>query len=247
MVNSKNCITFAASNKNNNTKTKNLKDMKTNKEEEERKEYEERCAKYAHLMKSTKELNEQIGLWKECAPIKSKSLSIFKKNVLAMLAKDFPGVKFSIYAEPNGFEVDWTDGPTIKEVEEGTNLDLFCKSFWHSDPYADYGYFKTKKYCDFATNYGSYKFGWSEEINLCRVISKECQSCALDFISDIAGKKVDFFDRATREEIAQIMTAASEIDPNITKSKKYSYIHTCVNTFGQLAQYLIECTSFYRR
>lgn len=213
-------------------------------EEEARKEYEERCAKYEHLMTSTKELSDQIDWRKECGTIRRKIMSIYKKNILAMLNNDFPGVKFSLTSKGGAVSVEWTDGPTEKEVKEKSDLDLFCKSAFHCDPYCDYGYYGTRKYADFAQKYGSYAFGYNDEIRLYRGTSEECFECALGFISDIAGRKVERDEKVSVEEREQIFAAACKIDRNLPCSPcEWSNLRWA-STFGQLAQIFIDITSF---
>ena len=214
------------------------------KEEEERKEYEARCAKYEHLMTSTKELSDQIDWRKECGTIRRKIMSIYKKNILAMLQNDFPGVKFSLTSKGGAVSVEWTDGPTEKEVKEKSDLDLFCKSAFHCDQYCDYGYYGTRKYADFAQKYGSYAFGYNDEIRLYRGTSEECLTCALGFISDIAGREVGKDDKISREEKEFIISAASQIDHNLPSYYDDWMTYGWVGTFGQLAQEFINNTSF---
>ena len=213
-------------------------------EEEERKEYEARCAKYEHLMTSTKELSDQIDWRKECGTIRRKIMSIYKKNILAMLQNDFPGVKFSLTSKGGAVSVEWTDGPTEKEVKEKSDLDLFCKSAFHCDPYCDYGYYGTRKYADFAQKYGSYAFGYNDEIRLYRGTSEECLTCALGFISDIAGREVNRNDKISIEEKEFIISAASQIDHNLPSDSSDWMTYGWVGTFGQLAQEFINNTSF---
>ena len=213
-------------------------------EEEARKEYEARCAKYEHLMTSTKELSDQIDWRKECGTIRRKIMSIYKKNILAMLQNDFPGVKFSLTSKSGSVSVEWTDGPTEKEVKEKSDLDLFCKSAFHCDPYCDYGYYGTRKYADFAQKYGSYAFGYNDEIRLYRGTSEECLTCALGFISDIAGREVGKDDKISREEKEFIISAASQIDHNLPSNYDDWMTYGWVGTFGQLAQEFINNTSF---
>ena len=86
-------------------------------------EYRARCAKWSPLMRNVEEM-EQEG--KATA---RKIDNARKANILAMCAAAFPGVKFSVSVRRGwgaDFELTWTDGPTVEEFNEKTDLDLFC-------------------------------------------------------------------------------------------------------------------------
>lgn len=86
-------------------------------------EYRARCAKWSPLMRNVEEM-EQEG--KATA---RKIDNARKANILAMCAAAFPGVKFSVSVRRGwgaDFELTWTDGPTVEEFNENTDLDLFC-------------------------------------------------------------------------------------------------------------------------
>lgn len=87
-------------------------------------EYRARCAKWLPLMRNV-ETMEQDG--KASA---RKIDNARKANILAMCAAAFPGVKFSVSVR-RGFGADfdliWTDGPTVEEFNEKTDLSLFCR------------------------------------------------------------------------------------------------------------------------
>lgn len=86
-------------------------------------DYRKRCAKWLPLMRNVEEM-EQDG--KATA---RKIDNARKANILAMCAAAFPGVKFSVSVRRGwgaDFELSWTDGPTVEEFNEKTDLDLFC-------------------------------------------------------------------------------------------------------------------------
>ena len=86
-------------------------------------QYRARCAKWSHLMRNVEKM-EQEG--KATA---RKIDNARKVNILAMCAAAFPGVKFSVSVRRGwgaDFELTWTDGPTVEEFNEKTDLDLFC-------------------------------------------------------------------------------------------------------------------------
>lgn len=86
-------------------------------------DYRARCAKWSHLMRNVEKM-EQDG--KATA---RKIDNARKANIFAMCATAFPGVKFSVSVRRGwgaDFELTWTDGPTVEEFNEKTDLDLFC-------------------------------------------------------------------------------------------------------------------------
>ena len=88
-------------------------------------DYRTRCAKWLPLMRNVEEM-EQDG--KATA---RKIDNARKANILAMCSAAFPGVKFSVSVRRGwgaDFDLKWTDGPTVEEFEEKTDLSLFCRS-----------------------------------------------------------------------------------------------------------------------
>lgn len=88
-------------------------------------DYRKRCAKWLPLMRNVEEM-EQEG--KATA---RKIDNARKSNILAMCSAAFPGVKFSVSVRRGwgaDFDLTWTDGPTVEEFEEKTDLSLFCRS-----------------------------------------------------------------------------------------------------------------------
>ena len=86
-------------------------------------DYRARCAKWSPLMRNVEKM-EQEG--KATA---RKIDNTRKANILAMCAAAFLGVKFSVSVRRGwgaDFELTWTDGPTVEEFNEKTDLDLFC-------------------------------------------------------------------------------------------------------------------------
>lgn len=87
-------------------------------------QYCARCAKWSHLMQDVRPLE---------ADPKTTSRQLMnarKANILAMCRAAFPGVKFSLKVRHGwgaDFELTWTDGPTVEEFNEKTDLSLFCR------------------------------------------------------------------------------------------------------------------------
>ena len=87
-------------------------------------EYRTRCAKWSPLMRNVEKM-EQDG-----TATARKIDNARKANILAMCAAAFPGVKFSVSVRRGwgaDFELTWTDGPTVEEFNEKTDLSLFCR------------------------------------------------------------------------------------------------------------------------
>lgn len=87
-------------------------------------QYRARCAKWSHLMQDVRPLE---------ADPKTTSRQLMnarKANILAMCRAAFPGVEFSLKVR-HGWGADfallWTDGPTVEEFNDKTDLALFCR------------------------------------------------------------------------------------------------------------------------
>ena len=66
-----------------------------------------------------------------------------KRNIKAVFAKYFPGVKVSVTLTNKAWsekaQITWTDGPTVEDVEKVAEFRHFVSSEHVCDPYADYG------------------------------------------------------------------------------------------------------------
>lgn len=66
-----------------------------------------------------------------------------KRNIKAVFAKYFPGVKVSVTLNNKAWsekaQITWTDGPTVEDVEKVAEFRHFVSSEHVCDPYADYG------------------------------------------------------------------------------------------------------------
>lgn len=85
--------------------------------------YRARCAKWSPLMRNVEKM-EQEG-----TATARKIDNARKANIMAMCAAAFPGVKFSVSVRRGwgaDFDLTWTDGPTVEEFNEKTDLHLFC-------------------------------------------------------------------------------------------------------------------------
>ena len=106
-------------------------------------EYRKRCAKWLPLMRNVEKM-EQDG-----TSTARKIDNARKANILAMCAAAFPGVKFSVSVRRGwgaDFKLTWTDGPTVEEFNEKTDLNLFCSrrdtfNGWDDSTGVDYAEF----------------------------------------------------------------------------------------------------------
>lgn len=77
----------------------------------------------------------------------AKRLAAFKRNIKAVFAHFWPGVKVTVsdtsktYLESS--VISWVDGPTIAEVEKCEVFRYFLGVVYTCDPYADYGSYET--------------------------------------------------------------------------------------------------------
>lgn len=106
-------------------------------------EYRKRCAKWLPLMRNVEKM-EQDG-----TASARKIDNARKANILAMCAAAFHGVKFSVSVRRGwgaDFELTWTDGPTVEEFNDKTDLNLFCSrrdtfNGWDDSTGVDYAEF----------------------------------------------------------------------------------------------------------
>ena len=120
------------------------------KAEEERKRKEEEEAR-----KAAEALRDIIAKWSDkLKTVKPASgwiekptadyLAAVKYNIKQILKKYFPGVDFKVSLKNKTWsasaEIFWTDGPTIQQVEEVEELNLFISHYHTCSPYEDYGH-----------------------------------------------------------------------------------------------------------
>lgn len=133
-------------------------------------EYRTRCAKWSPLMRNVEKM-EQDG-----TATARKIDNARKANILAMCAAAFPGVKFSVSVRRGwgaDFELTWTDGPTVEEFNEKTDLSLFCRcrdtfNGWDDSTGVEYAEFADFARLTMGSNGGDIKTG--------RVMSAEARA-----------------------------------------------------------------------
>ena len=117
--------------------------------EEERKREEEEARKAAEALRDV--IARWSGKLKTVKPaggwIEKPSadyLAAVKYNIKQILSKYFPGVDFKILLKNKTWsasaEIIWTDGPTVQQVEEVEELNLFISHYHTCSPYEDYGH-----------------------------------------------------------------------------------------------------------
>ena len=154
-------------------------------------EYQAKCQKWEHLMTPVAPYEQaKNDAWdiymhsstrrklhttehKALQAAERKLLSVRKKNILAMIKHAFPKLKVTV-KKSNGygsFDVIWSDGVTKKEMQEATDLDLFCSSHNTYDCWTGY---KSIEYTEFHTFADKY-MNLHEEICLYRKFNEESE------------------------------------------------------------------------
>ena len=79
----------------------------------------------------------------------AKRLAAFKRNVKAVFAHFWPGVKVTVSDTSKSYlessVISWVDGPTIAEVEKCEVFGYFLGKLYTCDPYDDYGSYEAIK------------------------------------------------------------------------------------------------------
>lgn len=122
----------------------------------EREEAERKAAEEEAVRKAAEAMRAQVAEWSgvlERVPVapdynsskgeKSAYVAAVKRNIKAVFAHYFPGVKVSIVMSSRGWDAEttlkWEDGPTLDEVEAVAEWSFFAANVYQSDPYADFG------------------------------------------------------------------------------------------------------------
>lgn len=117
--------------------------------EEERKREEEEARKAAEALRDViarwsgkLKIVKPAGGWIEKPS--ADYLAAVKYNIKQILNTYFPGVDFKVFLKNKTWsasaEIFWTDGPTVQQVEEVAELNLFISHYYTCSPYEDYGY-----------------------------------------------------------------------------------------------------------
>lgn len=133
-----------------------MQQYKEIKARKEREEAERKAAEEEAERKAAEKMRAKVAQWSdvlERVPVapyynsskgeKAAYIAAVKRNIKAVFAHYFPGVKMSIVMSSRGWDAEttlkWEDGPTLDEVEAVAELSFFAANVYKSDPYADYG------------------------------------------------------------------------------------------------------------
>ena len=161
------------------------------KEEAERIE-KERAAIRPFIAKWAKKL-EQVPEYDRYSPSASYRAALVR-NIKKILAHYFPGVAFKVSLSwqtwKENAEISWTDGPSIEEVENVEELDLFINKSWVSDPYADYGHAESRKSVDeWCSQFGSVPdLRWGYKRYFSDIAKNHIYNKIWEGFPDVAGK-----------------------------------------------------------
>lgn len=117
--------------------------------EEERKREEEEARKAAEALRDViarwsgkLKIVKPAGGWIEKPS--ADYIAAVKYNIKQILNTYFPGVDFKVFLKNKTWsasaEIFWTDGPTVQQVEEVAELNLFISHYHTCSPYEDYGH-----------------------------------------------------------------------------------------------------------
>jgi hypothetical protein len=144
-----------------------------------------------------------------------------KRNIKAVFAKYFPGVKVSVTlinkAWSEKAQITWTDGPTVEDVEKVAEFRHFVSSEHVCDPYADYG-------DDVEITYNK---AWREEFG-------EIEARRFEFVRDFS----EFGKAEVLEKIREILPQFVGVDDRRGTAKvSESDTYKLVELFGFLYKY----------
>lgn len=224
--------------------------------------YEARCNKWAHLMEDVRPLEakedevyqayKRTG-WNGRSPegkahtaAKRATDAARKRNILAMCAAAFPGVKFSVSKHKGwgaDFTLKWTDGPTKKELLESADIDLFASSWDVFDGMTDCA---GKEHAEFI-EFSSLTMGTcAGSVKIERIISEEKKAAVIAKIVEVVPDygecdKYGYRSITVTQEQAEAVADRLGVDSSVL----YNYGHFA--NASQLAQNYCCNTSFYTR
>lgn len=143
-----------------------------------RADYVARCAKWSPLMVDvTPLLDAERAAYgaREKSQIRKASAKLAaarRRNIIAMVAAIYPGVKFSVRKWDGwggSYELSWTDGPTEDTLKQTADLKLFERSRDTFDGMTDCAGVECAEFVEFADKY----LGCHGEIRLNRTTSEE--------------------------------------------------------------------------
>lgn len=144
-----------------------------------------------------------------------------KRNIKAVFAKYFPGVKVSVTLTNKAWsekaQITWTDGPTVEDVEKVAEFRHFVSSEHVCDPYSDYG-------DDVEITYNK---AWREAFG-------EIEAQRFEFVRDFS----EFGKAEVLEKIREILPQFVDVDDRRGTAKvSESDTYKLVEFFGFLYKY----------
>lgn len=144
-----------------------------------------------------------------------------KRNIKAVFAKYFPGVKVSVTLTNKAWsekaKITWTDGPTVEDVEKVAEFRHFISTEHVCDPYSDYG-------DDVEITYNK---AWREAFG-------EIEAQRFEFVRDFS----EFGKAEVLEKIREILPQFVDVDDRRGTAKvSESDTYKLVELFGFLYKY----------
>lgn len=137
----------------------------------------------------------------------------FKRNIKAVFAHFFPGVKVNVKDISKNWcessSIEWIDGPTTEEVEALEIWDYFLGWFFESDPYADYGDRRSKRsFNEWREKFGKFS---DDSIKFKRTLSEKHAAKVAEVLDAYEFEPKDEAGRITRKTGSRLFTWA-ELD-----------------------------------
>ena len=137
----------------------------------------------------------------------------FKRNIKAVFAHFFPGVKVNVKDTAKSWResssVEWIDGPTTEEVEALEIWSYFLGWFFECEPYADYGDRRTKhSFNEWRQKFGQFS---DDSIKFNRTLSEKHSAKVAEVLDAYDFEPKDEAGRITRNIGSRLFTWA-ELD-----------------------------------
>ncbi len=134
----------------------------------------------------------------------------FKRNIKAVFAHFFPGVKVNVKDTAKAWcessSIEWIDGPTTEEVEALEIWDYFLGWYFESDPYADYGGRSSKhSFNEWRQKFGQFS---DDSIKFTRTLSEKHAAKVAEVLDAYEFAPKDEAGRVTRETGSRLFTWA---------------------------------------
>lgn len=119
--------------------------------------------------------------------VNAQRLAAFKRNIKAAFAHYFPGVRVNVKNSSRGYYensvIEWTDGPTVAEVQALDIWAYFCGWSWHCDEFCDYGHRQSREdFAEWRNKFGAFA---DEEVKFSRSFSEGVRAAAAEKVAEI--------------------------------------------------------------